>query len=363
VRDVTAAPDTANALDVHSAEPLCAGPDTAVLVDSYITPIDRYFVRNHGSVPRIDPSTYQLAVDGMVARPAVLALDDLKGQFEVHRVTVTLQCAGNRRSELHRVKPFENEVLWGGDAIGNAAWGGVRLADVLRSSQAAASATHVWFEGLDSVQRPSAATPFGASINLDRALADDVLICFEMNGEPLTPLHGAPARVVVPGAIGARSVKWLGRITVADRESDNHFQRNSYRLQDRSGAPEGAIEAAPLNAFIATPSDGQLVESGSVTVSGYAVAAGLGTLRSVDVSLDGGPWSSANPVDEPAPGVWSRWRLTVDLREGNHELRVRAHDSNGASQPEDLHAAWNPRGYLNNAVHAVRVAAEPPRRA
>ena len=339
-------------LEVHSVDPMCAGPDVEALVEEYVTPTELHYIRDHGPVPAIDLDDYLLIVDGLVRQPMSLSLAELKDRFARHEITATLQCAGNRRDELDRIRPFVNEVMWSGDAIGTAAWAGTPLAEVVRAAEPEVTATHVWFEGLDEARVGDASTPFGASVALARALAPDVLLAYEMNGEPLPDGHGAPLRVVVPGAIGARSVKWLGRVTLADHESDNHFQRRSYRQGGN------AIEESPLNSYIASVRDGELVAGGAVRISGYATAAGTWVLQGVQVRLDDEAWSEGAFLDTPEPGVWSRWEAEMNLQPGLRKLSVRAHDSSGGSQPQSLEEAWNERGYLNNAVHSVEVRVE-----
>ena len=339
-------------LEVHSVDPLCAGPDVESLVEEYVTPTDLHYIRDHGPVPAIDLDAYVLIVDGLVRQPMSLSLSELKERFPRHEITATLQCAGNRRDELDRIRPFVNEVIWSGDAIGTAVWAGAPLGEVVREADPDVLATHVWFEGLDEAQVGRASTPFGASIALARALAPDVLLAYEMNGEPLPDGHGAPLRAVVPGAIGARSVKWLGRVTLADHESENHFQRRSYRLSGE------AIKEAPLNSYIASVRDGELVPAGPVRISGYATAAGTAVLQRLEIRIDDGAWSEAAFLDTPEPGVWSRWEAEMNLQPGTHKLSVRAHDSSGCSQRQSLEEAWNERGYLNSAVHSVEVRVE-----
>lgn len=345
-------------LHLHSAHPVCAGPPPETLIAQYVTPNDFHYVRNHAPVPEADPATYRLDVGGLVDRPLEVSLRDIVNGFARHQVLATLQCAGNRRAELSRVKPFENEVMWGGDAIGTAEWTGARLADVLRTAGVASTASHVWFDGLDRVAVDGTPTSFGASIELERAVEDDVVLAYEMNGAPLPPEHGAPVRVVIPGAIGARSVKWLGRITAGDRPSDNHFQRVSYRVPvSGDGAPWQPIERSHLNSFIAMPADGARTAAGNVQIAGYAVPTGTSSIVHVDLAIDSGEWLPATLNDTPRPATWVRWQFGAVLAPGEHTVRVRARDSSGAQQTADLHEAWNPKGYVNGAIHAITVYA------
>jgi sulfite oxidase len=348
-----------HALEVHSLDPLCAGPRPDDLIADYVTPIDLHYVRNHAPVPNVDAATYRLEVVGLVDNALALSLEQLVGSFERHEVITTLQCAGNRRSELASVRPFEREVMWDGDAIGTALWAGARLADVLGVAGVASSTSHVWFDGLDRVLVDGATTAFGASIPLGRGRDSDVLLAYEMNGEALPREHGAPMRVVIPGQIGARSVKWLGRITVSDRPSDNHFQRVSYRVPSPGdGATWLPIESSQLNSFIGTPRDGGHVAAGAVRIAGYAVPSGLNSIVDVEVAIDDAGWTPANPLDLARPGTWARWDMAVDLDAGEHQIRVRARDSSGAQQTAGLLEAWNPKGYANGAIQTITVHAQ-----
>ena len=161
--------------------------------------------------------------------PLELSLDDLRREFPIHRTAATLLCAGNRREELNAVEIVAG-TSWHQGAVGNAEWTGVRLADILERAGAASGDLHVLFSSADTVTIRGVKTSFGASIPLAKALSPEVLVAFAMNGEPLSPEHGFPLRVVVPGYIGARSVKWLTGIQVADQPSDNYFQQNDYKL-------------------------------------------------------------------------------------------------------------------------------------
>jgi sulfite oxidase len=348
----------ADCLVHHSESPLCAGPEGPQLVEQFVTPTELHFVRNHGPVPRIDRGTYRLRIDGLVEHQLELGFHELVERFELHEQTVTLQCAGNRRTELNALRAMPGEVLWGGDAIATATWRGVRLVSLLFAAGVAGAASHVWFEGLDSAVTPTGSTPFGSSITVARALRPDVLIAVAMNGEPLAPDHGAPARVVIPGVIGARSVKWLGRVTLADGPSPNHFQANGYRIVDAvSGEAGPPLEEVALNAFIVAPGDGAGVVSGSVGFQGYATPSGGAAVADVQLQLDGGTWQRVRLVDQPRPATWVRWQAALVLTPGTHRIRVRAMDTQGAQQPPDVRALWNPRGYGNNAIQTIEVTA------
>lgn len=337
------------------ADPCNAGTPLDLLARTPLTPVDCFYVRNHGPVPQLDPLTYRLAVDGLVRRPSSSGLSDLHARFERHELVATLHCAGNRRGELSRLRQTSSPLQWGVDAVGTAAWSGLRLADLIGWADPHPGARHVCLEGADEVTTAGGLVRFGASIPLDKALGGEVLLADRMNGERLPPEHGGPLRLVVPGYIGARSVKWLTRITLSAEASDNWFQARDYR---RNGQSLAALE---LNSAIAEPAEGASVTPGPLIVRGYALAGPGRTVERVEISGDGGrTWSRASLVsDNASPWSWRLWEAQVDLEPGEHELAVRAWDDAGGTQPADLASIWNEAGYMNNAWHRMRVTVRP----
>ncbi|HET6522250.1 MAG TPA: molybdopterin-dependent oxidoreductase [Geminicoccaceae bacterium] len=360
----------ASGLIVHGHDPLNLEPSLDLLRRSFLTPNGAFFVRNHAPVPEVDVGAYRLEVRGAVARPLRLSLDGLRRGFAFQTVTATLQCAGNRRSGLAGVGPVQG-VAWGEGAIGTAAWGGVPLREVLRAAGCRDDGTlHVAFAGLDEVEEAGRRFGFGGSIPLRKALCPEVLLAFEMNGGPLPPEHGAPLRVVVPGYIGARSVKWLHQISVQPEPSDNHFQARDYKLLPPGADAENVdwdagvmLGELPVNAAICAPRDGATVDAGSLVVRGYAVAGGGREVVRVDVSTDGGAgWTVADLTEGGAgasPWAWVFWEARPRVRPGGgddvRELVVRAWDSAAQTQPERPESVWSFRGYMNTSWHRVRV--------
>jgi sulfite oxidase len=238
----------------------------------------------------------------------------------------------------------------------------VALADVLALAGPLRDAAHVGFAGADLCPEAKPPQHFGGSIPLDKACRPEVLLAWSMNGDPLLPVHGAPVRVVVPGYIGARSVKWLERIEVRLRPWRGYFQHVVYRLVpgDQTPGPGAGMPLGlvALNADVLSPADGQTVAAGPVEVRGYAFAGGERHVARVDVSLDrGATWAQAELLDDLGRWAWRHWRITVELGPGQHDIMVRAWDSSAATQPEDEAALWNPKGYVNNARPHVRVHA------
>ena len=348
---------------VHQEEPFNAETGLTSLSDS-VTATDAFYVRGHGPVPEIDPRVWRLRVDGMVERELSLSLETLREAFRERTVTATLQCAGNRRAGLVAVRDIPGEAPWGPGATGTATWTGVALADVLALAGPLRDASDVGFEGADPSAEAKPVQRFGGSIPRDKASRPEVLLAWAMNGEPLAPVHGAPLRVVVPGYIGARSVKWLERVELRPEPWTGYFQHVVYRLVPADGTPGPGVGMplglVALNSDVLSPRDGETVIAGPVGVHGYAFAGGDRYVARVDVSVDGGTsWMHAELLEDLGRWAWRQWHITLDLAPGEHELLVRAWDSSAATQPEDPAALWNPKGYVNNARPTIRIRAVP----
>src|SRR3954468_12827802 len=348
---------------VHEEEPFNAESGLAALAEP-LTATNAFYVRGHGDVPDIDPTAWRMRVHGAVERELELSLTTLHEAFQERAVTATLQCAGNRRAGLVAIRDIPGQAPWGPGATGTATPTGVALADVLSLAGPLHAAKHVGFVGADVSPEATPTQRFGGSIPLEKASRPEVLLAWAMNGEPLPPVHGAPVRVVVPGYIGARSVKWLEEIELRSAPWPGYFQDVVYRLLPEDGTPGPGVGMplglVALNSDVVTPADGDTVPAGPLEVRGYAFAGGERYVSRVDVSLDGGAtWSPAELLDDLGPWAWRHWRIQLDLAPGDHEIIVRAWDSSAATQPEDERALWNPKGYANNARPRVRVRALP----
>ncbi|HEV2094762.1 MAG TPA: sulfite oxidase [Rubrobacter sp.] len=355
-------PEKRPGLVVHNGHPRNVETPPRLLGESFVTPTDAFYVRCHGDVPEVDPERYRLAVSGLVERPLRLSLEEIQGLPKTE-ATATLYCAGNRRAELAKREPIPGKVAWDVGAAGNARWGGVLLRDVLGEAGIEEGARHAAFTGLDRDVESSTGAPFGGSVPIERAVADRVLLAYEMNGGPLAPEHGFPLRLVVGGYVGTRSVKWLSEITLQTRPSDNYYQAVEYKLfpphvrsEDVDHSEGEMLGEIPLNCVILTPENGETVARGPVTVRGYAVAGGDHGIGRVEVSTDGGRlWTGASLSEEGGPGTWRLWEATLELAPGPHEIVARAFDSEGGTQPASVDEVWNFLGYANNAWHGVEV--------
>ncbi len=350
-------------LITRQEQPYNAEPSLDKLASSWVTPLKYFFQRSHGLTPEVDPERYTLTVDGCVEHPLTLTLKQLQGDFPRATVAATLQCAGNRRLEHSALREVEG-VQWDAGAIGHAEWGGIPLASLLSRTKLTSKARNVWFTSLDACPLTSGETsPFGGSISLGKALQPDTLIALTMNGQPLTLEHGFPVRAIVPGFIGARSVKWLGAIHVSDIPSENFFMAKDYKIfppditQDTARWDTAeALEEFPINAVICQPLTGTSVPEGRTIIRGYACPPGRrGTsLARVEISADEGKhWQDARLIGNGTPFSWTLWEMELELAPGAHTLICRAVDSTGAVQPETT--PWNFKGYGFNAWHRIHM--------
>jgi DMSO/TMAO reductase YedYZ molybdopterin-dependent catalytic subunit len=310
--------------------------------DGPLTPSGLHYVRSHFPFP--DPAD-GIAIAGAVGRARSISIAELR-TLEARTLAVTLECAGNGRKFLEPPAPGEQ---WGLGAVSTARWTGVSLRSLLEPADIAPSVVEILFRGADSGTPPGAERriAFERSLPIERALADDVLVAYLMNGTDLPAEHGAPARLVVPSWYGMASVKWLAEIVALERPFRGFYQADRYVAGDRP------LQAMRPRAVIVEPL--RDVAAGAVTMRGYAWS-GQGPVTRVEVSSDGGAtWRDA-ALDPPVgAAAWRQWRAEWSAPPGAHHLLARATDSNGEAQP--LAQRWDPLGYENNAARPVRVYA------
>ncbi len=321
---------------------------------SDITPAGLHYLLIHYDVPFIDPADWSLTLEGF-ERPRRFSIHDLR---ECPRVTVpvTLECAGNGRAMFDTRPPSQP---WLREAVGTAEWTGTPLAPLLQEAGIPQGTVEVGFAGSDRGVEDGEERPYERALPLDEATRDDVLIAHQMNGQPLLPQHGAPARLVVPGWYGMAHVKWLGRISALPRPFEGYQNVVAYRMRtdpEEAGAPLSRIRVKSLMAPPGVPTfpeRDRIVRPGPVTIEGRAWS-GSGAIERVQVSLDGcSTWSDATVDAAPARHAWQRWTFDWTAGPGGHELTCRATDATGATQP--LEPEPNLGGYANNAVHRIRV--------
>jgi DMSO/TMAO reductase YedYZ molybdopterin-dependent catalytic subunit len=324
-----------------------------------VTPAGLHYLLIHYDIPALDPAAWRLTVDGAVATPLSLTLDDLRTRPSVEVVS-TMECAGNGRA---RFDPMPASQPWLLEAVGTAAWRGVPLRDVVEDVGLKSEAIELVFTGSDRGVEGGVAQSYQRSLPLAEAQREDVLLAYEMNGEPLLPQHGFPVRLVVPGWYGMTSVKWLAGISAIDHEFTGYQQSISYRFradEDDPGVPLGRIAPRALMVPPGVPeflTRTRIAEAGEQTLVGRAWS-GHAPIAAVEVSVDGGAsWQPAEVThDLPGPWAWSRWSFAWHAEPGTYELCCRATDEAGNVQP--LAGTPNTGGYANNAVQRVPVTVE-----
>ncbi|CAL8149154.1 unnamed protein product [Orchesella dallaii] len=269
------------ALIRRAEKPFNGETPPSLLIEKFHTPNDVFYVRNHLPVPQVDAKTYSLEIDGISLNEVSLSLQDIK-KFPKVSISATIQCGGNRRTEMGKGKPVAG-LGWTGGAIGNAKWTGARLVDVLRTAGFKPEAYkhpekfHVKFDGLDTDQSGEC---YGASVPLSYLLDGnfDAILAYEMNDKPIPIDHGFPIRIVLPGIVGARSVKWLSRVSISDEESQSPWQQRDYKVfspsvsletVDFSAAPP--IMETPVTSYICSHDDGDKVKKGPLKLQGYLI--------------------------------------------------------------------------------------------
>ncbi len=335
------------------------------LLDDDVTPASRLFVRNNGIPPQaVDADTWRLEVAGEACvEPRSFSIADLREQFEHHTYQLVLECGGNGRSEFN---PPASGNQWTTGAVGCPSWTGVRLRDVLEVCGIADNAVYVGYYGADThLSGDPGKHPISRGVPMRKALEDETLLAWAMNGEPIPALHGYPLRMVCGGWPASTCGKWVNRIVVRDRVHDGaKMGGSSYRVPCDPVAPGTVvpdedmciIESMPVKSLITFPQSGLVASRGEkVQVRGHAWA-GDGAVRQVALSRDfGATWEDAQVADPPNRLAWQRWRAELSFAEkGYYEIWARATDDSGISQPMVL-PGWNPKGYLNNACQRIAI--------
>jgi DMSO/TMAO reductase YedYZ molybdopterin-dependent catalytic subunit len=322
-----------------------------------ITPTELHYVRSNFAVPAHDGT---LEVGGAVDNPTTLTLDDLRAMPAAERV-VTLECAGNGRLEM---RPLPIGEPWGDHAVSTARWTGALLHQVLERAHPAANGLEVRFEGADHglyhltpVLRETNESELTFVRSLALAHATDptaeILIAYEMNGQPLRPDHGAPFRLIVPHWYAVASVKWLKRIDVLTEPYVGEFQTGHY-IYEWADRPHEPVKLMRVRARITDPAPGTTIPAADYTVRGKAWS-GTGPVTQVDVSFTGeGEWHAAELEPPKGPYQWQDWSFEWEATTaGRHSLRARATDAAGNVQPDV--PPWNRLGYGNNAIEVSYV--------
>jgi DMSO/TMAO reductase YedYZ molybdopterin-dependent catalytic subunit len=309
-------------------------------LDTFITPNELFYVRNHFAMPHIDAAAYRLRVGGAVERPFEISYDELR-RMPSTSVTATLECAGNSRVFL---VPQTSGAQWELGAVSNAVWTGVPLAALLERAGVKSNGIDVVLEGSDhgepkSEPKPPGPIPFSRSIPLAKARRPEVLIAYEMNGQRLPQNHGFPVRAVVPGFYGMSSVKWLTSVQIVTAPYQGYWQTTDYAYWDRStGTPtRRPLMEMRVKSLIARPALHEIVRSGAAYRVFGAAWTGDADVDNVEVSVDSGKsWAQATLVDKPVRFAWRRWEYQwrPSNQRGQVTLMTRATDTKRSRQPE-----------------------------
>ena len=387
-------------------KPFCGEPRTDLLTNSFYTPNELFYVRNHLPVPDLDPREYALVVKGNGVKKHKFTLDDIKSLFPKTKIVTALQCAGNRREDMHTIeKKIFIAPHWVIGAISNAEWAGARMRDVLRycgmdvekvylEADPKCNIQHVQFESYD---QDECGVTYGGSVPIDKALDPhgDVLVAYEMNGRDLPRDHGYPVRALCPGHAGARSAKWLHKIIVSDIESDRTWHQKSYRgfspditfEKNLSHWQEGLrldqapiVQEMPVQSLVCNPSGNSVVAAKGMThimLKGVAWSGAGRGIHRVDVSIDGGKnFTCAEKLPKPIhqrrmnQWAWFLFEKKMPLSD-NHkaslkrgecvDLDITSKAVNGDYnvQPERVEPYYNARGVCINHWYHVKCTLDP----
>ena len=336
----------------------------AHLLDDKITPASRMFVRNNGLVPKeIDASKWVLTIDGeSVMQPKDFTIQDLK-KFPKHTYQLTLECGGNGRSEFD---PPAKGNQWTVGAVSCAKWSGVRLSDLLSEVGLKNDAVYVGYYGKDThLSGDPKKDAISRGVPIQKAMMEETLVAYEMNGSPIPLVHGFPLRLIAGGWPASASGKWLQRLSIRNKVHDGAKMGGaSYRVPCKPVEPGAMvaeedmciIESMPVKSIITNPKSGALLDEGrALAIRGHAWAGEL-AVKSVEYSVDfGATWNACTLEGAANRLAWQHWSAQVSLpRPGYYEIWAKATDEEGTTQPMVL-PGWNPKGYLNNACHRIAV--------
>ncbi|TVR42177.1 MAG: molybdopterin containing oxidoreductase [Cryomorphaceae bacterium] len=335
------------------------------LLDDVVTPADKMYVRNNGNLPENpDASSWELTIDGeAVQRLKTYSLAELKNKFKHYTYQTVLECGGNTRAEY---TPGTKGIQWGYGAVSCARWTGVRLKDVLSDVGIAPNAVYIGYYGKDThVSGDLNKVVISRGVPIEKAMEDETLLAFQMNGKDIPLAHGHPLRLIVGGFPASASGKWVHRLVVRDRIHDGaKMKPPTYCVPCNPVTPGDSvqdedmciIQNMPVKSIITYPKTGAMVKPGQqFEVRGHAWA-GDRSIREMHISVDfGATWQVCNLQAAPNRNAWQQFSAQVNLEElGYYEIWARATDDQGVSQPM-VQPGWNPRGYINNATHRIAV--------
>jgi DMSO/TMAO reductase YedYZ molybdopterin-dependent catalytic subunit len=319
-----------------------------------LTPTGLHYLLIHWDIPAMDAGTWRLSLGGRMAKPMELTLDEIRARSR-QTIPVTMECAGNGRA---RMTPRSLSQPWLYEAVSTAEWTGTPLAPLLDEAGLDAEAVELVFTGADRGIQGEVEQDYQRSLTIADASRPEVLLAYEMNGQPLQPQHGFPLRLLVPGWYGMTSVKWLTRIEAVAEPFTGYQQTPAYHYEVEPGQLDDPVTRIRVHALMVPPgmpdffTRHRVVDAGRVTIRGRAWSGDAGVTR-VEVRVDGA-WTDA--ALDPAIGefAWRGWSCAWDATPGEHELACRATDAAGNVQP--VEQPWNRQGVGNNLVQTVNVS-------
>ena len=362
--DSEAVPGKSNDLSILNTKPWNAETPPHLL-DPDITPAEVMFVRNNGMAPTgVDPDKWTLSFDGeSVVSPKSYSLNELKSRFKHYSYQLTLECGGNGRSEFN---PPAKGNQWTTGAVSCAMWTGVRLKDVLNDVGIKSDAVYIGYHGADThLSGDTEKEVISRGVPISKAMEEESLIAFQVNGEDIPAMNGYPLRLVFGGWPASTSGKWLKGISVRNKVHDGaKMDGDSYRVPKHPVAPGTKvpdedmeiIEAMPVKSLITYPKTGAVIQGDrAFEVRGHAWAGDLG-VKAVHISIDfGATWLQGELTEAANRNAWQHFKTVVTLpQSGYYEIWAKATDTQGKSQPMVV-PGWNPKGYLNNACHRIAV--------
>ena len=337
----------------------------AHLLDEKITSNANMFIRNNGLIPQeIDVANWTLTIDGeSVKNSKTYSLEELKTKFKQYTYQLTLECGGNGRSEFD---PPAKGNQWTVGAVHCAQWTGVRLRDVLEDAGIASDAVYIGYHAADvHLSGDPTKEPISRGCPMSKALQEETLLAFKLNGQDIPVAHGYPLRLVAGGWPASVSGKWIERISIRNIVHDGaKMTGTAYRVPCKPVAPGAKvadadmciIESMPVKSLITYPKSGAVLKKGrKLNIRGHAWAGELEVAK-MEYSIDfGSTWKSCE-LSKPANRLaWQHFTASIDFPEvGYYEVWARATDSQGKAQPMVL-PGWNPKGYFNNACHRIAI--------
>jgi sulfite oxidase len=349
-------------------------PPKRLVTDKAITPNSLHFVRNHGGIPLIDEKKFELKLDGLVKSPKTYTMKDLMDESVFPRMekTITMQCSGTRRIEQISMYAGQGDEVpqapWAEGAIGTARYKGISLKKLIKDCGGLTNnAKHLELYGVETYVKDLNVGNYVVSIPWSKVKSNEVILAWEMNGEPLPKIHGFPLRVIVMGYIGARSVKWLYRIkaikspSLAPVQSREYLYFNQQMGKYNQRPMDGIqIQEMPVSSAIMSPWQNQVImHSGKIHCKGWAYSGGGRWPERVELSADGGfNWYAVPEEKLSKKGKWT-WRTwEIDLPcdvEGWVEIVCRCWDNSLNTQPLNVRAAWNWGLHVTSSAHRIKL--------